>query len=85
MIQLVAGRERASASPSSIVALMRANYEIDVRHLLPSVRVPTLILHRVGDALVPVRAGRYLAEHIPGAKYVEVPVFDPGRALSKNP
>jgi class 3 adenylate cyclase len=76
MIQLVGRLERASASPSSIVALMRANYELDVRHLLPSVRVPTLILHRAGDALVPVRAGRYLAEHIPGAKYAEIPGDD---------
>jgi class 3 adenylate cyclase len=55
---------------------MRANYEIDVRHLLPSVRVPTLVLHRTGDALVPVAAGRYLAEHIPGARYVEIPGMD---------
>jgi pimeloyl-ACP methyl ester carboxylesterase len=38
---------------------MRANYEIDVRHLLPAIRVPTLILHREGDALVPVEAERY--------------------------
>jgi class 3 adenylate cyclase len=68
--------ERASASPASIVALMNANHEIDVDHLLPSVRVPTLILHRVGDQIVPVAAGRYLAEHIPGAKYVELPGID---------
>jgi class 3 adenylate cyclase len=53
-----------------------ANYEIDVRHLLPSIRVPTLILHRVGDALVPVAAGRYLAEHITGSRFVEVPGID---------
>src|SRR4029077_637097 len=53
--------ERAVASPSAILALMRANYEIDVSHLLPSIRVPTLILHREGDALVPVETGRYLA------------------------
>src|SRR5439155_19991742 len=68
--------ERASASPGSILALMRANYEIDVRHLLPSVRVPTLILHRTGDALIPVAAGRFLAEHIQGARYVEIPGTD---------
>jgi class 3 adenylate cyclase len=55
---------------------MRANYEIDVRHLLPAIRVPTLILHRAGDELVPIRAGRYLAEHIPGAKYAEIPGTD---------
>ena len=64
--------ERAGASPGSILTLLRANYEIDVRHLLSSIQVPTLVLHRLGDALVPVAAGRYLAEHIPGARYVEI-------------
>ena len=68
--------ERAVASPGAILALMRANYEIDVRHLLPSIRVPTLILHREGDALVPVEAGRYLARKIPRARYVELPGDD---------
>src|SRR4029077_18047329 len=68
--------ERAVASPSAILALMRANYEIDVSHLLPSIRVPTLILHREGDALVPVESGRYLARNIPGAIYVELPGND---------
>jgi class 3 adenylate cyclase/DNA-binding winged helix-turn-helix (wHTH) protein len=68
--------ERASASPGSIVALMRANYELDVRHVLPAVTIPTLVLHRTGDALVPVAAGRYLAEHIPGARYTELPGDD---------
>jgi pimeloyl-ACP methyl ester carboxylesterase len=68
--------ERAVASPSAILALMRANYEIDVSHLLPSIRVPTLILHREGDALVPVEAGRHLAQSIPGARYVELPGDD---------
>jgi len=68
--------ERAAASPGGIVALMRANYDLDVRHLLPSIQAPTLILHRVGDKTVPVVAGRYLAEHIPGAKYVELPGDD---------
>src|SRR5947209_19017449 len=76
MVQRVAQLERASAGAGSIVTLMLANYELDVRHLLPSVRVPTLILHRTGDALVPVAAGRYLAEHIPGARYVEIPGID---------
>ncbi|HME97273.1 MAG TPA: adenylate/guanylate cyclase domain-containing protein [Methylomirabilota bacterium] len=68
--------ERAAASPGSVRALMRANYDIDVRSLLPTLRVPTLILHRVDDGLVPVRAGRYLAEHIPGARYAEIPGSD---------
>ena len=68
--------ERAAASPGSIRDLMKANYEIDVRHLLATIQAPTLILHRAGDGLVPVIAGRYLAEHIPGAKYVEIPGTD---------
>ncbi len=68
--------ERAVASPNSILALMRANYEIDVSYLLPSIGVPTLIFHREGDALVPVEAGRLLARNIPGAKYVELPGDD---------
>jgi pimeloyl-ACP methyl ester carboxylesterase len=76
VVQAVARLERASASPASIAALFRANYEIDVRHILPSIHVPTLILHRKGDALVPVAAGRYLAEHIPGARYAEIPGID---------
>ncbi len=68
--------ERAAASPGGLLALFRANYEIDVNHLLPSIRVPTLILHRVGDSTVPVACGRYLAKHIPGAKYIELPGID---------
>jgi class 3 adenylate cyclase len=68
--------ERATASPGSILALMRANYDIDVRHVLPAIQAPTLILHRVGDLTVPVEAGRYIARHIPGAKYVELPGDD---------
>jgi class 3 adenylate cyclase len=55
---------------------MRANYEIDVRHLLSSIHVPTLILHRAADSLIPTSAGRYLAEHIPGARYTEIPGTD---------
>ena len=68
--------ERASASPGAILALLRANYEIDVRHVLPAIQAPTLILHRVGDKTVPVEAGRYIAQHIRGARYVELPGED---------
>jgi pimeloyl-ACP methyl ester carboxylesterase len=68
--------ERASASPGSILKLMSADYANDVRHLLPAIQAPTLILHRVEDALVPVRAGRYLSKTISGAKYVELPGTD---------
>jgi pimeloyl-ACP methyl ester carboxylesterase len=75
-VRAVARLERASASPGAIVALLRANYEIDVRHILPTIQAPTIIFHRVGDNLVPVGAGRYIAEHIPGARYVELPGID---------
>ena len=68
--------ERLSASPSSAAALIRMNSEIDVRPILPSIRVPTLIVHREGDALVNVEAGRFLAHQIPNAKYVELPGND---------
>jgi class 3 adenylate cyclase len=64
--------ERATASPGSIVGLFKANYEIDVRPILPSIHSPTLILHRVGDKTVPFEAGRYLAQNIPGARFVEL-------------
>jgi class 3 adenylate cyclase len=52
------------------------NSEIDVRPILSSIRVPTLIVHRSGDSRVNVEAGRYLARHIPAAKYVEMPGDD---------
>lgn len=68
--------ERLGASPSAVIALMRMNSEIDVRHILPAIRVPTLVLHRAGDTRVDVEGGRYLAAHIPGAKYVELPGID---------
>ena len=75
-VKWVGQLERASSTPSAIKALMRANYEIDVRHILPSISAPTLIFHRVGDSLVPFAAGRYLAEHIPGARFIELPGED---------
>jgi pimeloyl-ACP methyl ester carboxylesterase len=68
--------ERLSASPSAFVSLSRMNREIDVRHILPSIHVPTLVLHRSGDRIVRVELGRYIAENLPGAKYVELPGSD---------
>ena len=65
--------ERLSASPGTAIKLMRMNGEIDVRAVLPSIQTPTLVLHRPADALMDVRHSRYLAEHIPGAHYVELP------------
>jgi class 3 adenylate cyclase len=64
--------ERQCLTPKSVRDLMALNMQIDVRHALPLVQAPTLVLHRSGDLVVPVDAGRYLAEHIPGAQFIEL-------------
>ena len=61
---------------SAAVALTKMNAEVDVRHVLPTVRVPTLVLHRAGDRCLKVEEGRYVAGLIPGARYVELPGDD---------
>jgi class 3 adenylate cyclase len=63
---------RLGASPAAVAALVQMNAEIDVRSVLPTVRVPTLVLHRTGDRAFPVEGARYLAERIPGATFVEL-------------
>jgi pimeloyl-ACP methyl ester carboxylesterase len=63
---------RMSASASAAAALQRMNLEIDVRHVLPSIKAPTLILHAKDDRACPVGASRHIAGHIPGAKLVEI-------------
>jgi class 3 adenylate cyclase len=68
--------ERLGATPSAAIALQRMNEEIDVRDVLPAIRVPTLVLHRVGDERVRVEFGRYIADRISDAKYVELPGVD---------
>ncbi|MHB8572079.1 MAG: adenylate/guanylate cyclase domain-containing protein [Candidatus Dormibacteria bacterium] len=67
---------RAGASPASALALAKMNAEIDVREVLPAINVPTLVLHRSGDQDVDVGGARYLAERIPGARFVELPGRD---------
>jgi pimeloyl-ACP methyl ester carboxylesterase/class 3 adenylate cyclase len=67
---------RIGASPSAAIALARMINEIDIRQVLPTIRVPSLIIHRNGDIGQPVADGRYLGEHIPSAKYVELPGVD---------
>jgi class 3 adenylate cyclase len=74
--QRTARLERMAASPGTMLTLMRMNLEIDIRHVLPAVRVPSLILHRTGDVMVDVGAARYMTGCIPGAKYVELPGVD---------
>jgi len=63
---------RRGASPGAAAALLRVNSYIDVREVLPTIRVPTLILHRTGDHDANVAEGRYLASKIPSAKFVEL-------------
>jgi len=64
--------ERFAASPSMLAQMFEMFYDTDVRAILSSVNVPTLVLHRRGDRVVNIRSGRYLAEHIPGARMVEL-------------
>jgi pimeloyl-ACP methyl ester carboxylesterase len=65
-----------SCSPGSAVAFMRMAFDIDVRHVVPTIRVPTLILHSVEDEVCHVENARFLAANIPGARYVELPGGD---------
>jgi class 3 adenylate cyclase len=65
--------ERLAASPATAFAVGSALYEGDVRHVLPAVRVPTLVITHAQSALTPPRLSRYLAEHIPGARHLELP------------
>lgn len=61
-----------SASPGAAYALTRMNSEIDVRHALSAVNVPTLVIHRTGDLSLPIEGARYMAERIPRAKLIEL-------------
>ena len=67
---------RMGASPGAAVALTQMNAEIDVRNVLPSIRVPSLVIHRTEDQCLKVEEGRFVAERIPGAKFVELPGDD---------
>ena len=67
---------RHSASPADALALAKMNTEIDIRHILPAIHVPTLIIHRTGDIDISVEGSRYMAQQIPNAKFVELPGND---------
>ena len=71
--QEMARYERGACTPSMARHIIEANASIDVRPILPTISVPTLILHSEGDPLVPVALSRYLAEHIPDARFVSAP------------
>jgi class 3 adenylate cyclase len=74
--ELVGRFERMSGNPRAIKRLIEMNKQIDIRHVLPTITVPTLIIQREGDRVVPVTHGRYYAEHITGSTYVELPGED---------
>ena len=65
--------ERLAASPATVALMMPLLSEVDVRALLPTVRVPTLVVHHTDDAILVPAMGKYIADHMPGAKYVELP------------
>jgi class 3 adenylate cyclase len=71
--RLIARYERGSASPALVHEILMQNSAIDVRSALPAITAPTLVLHRTGDQIVAIENGRYMAERIEGARFVEMP------------
>jgi pimeloyl-ACP methyl ester carboxylesterase/AraC-like DNA-binding protein len=67
---------RKSASPGAANTLYRMNLAIDIRSILPDIKVPVLVMHREGDRLIPIEMGLYLADRIPGAKWVSLKGID---------
>src|SRR4051812_2045725 len=74
--KILARLERSAASPAMTQQIFEMFLDIDVRAILPTIRVPTLVMHRRGDRVVDWRAGEDLAARIPGARYVELPGID---------
>jgi pimeloyl-ACP methyl ester carboxylesterase len=68
--------QRLSASPATAAAMIRLWYEFDVRAVLPTISVPTLVIAAAGNATIPAHHSRYVAEHIAGAQYIEFPDAD---------
>lgn len=76
VVEFTARMERSAASPAMVQRIFEMFLDIDVRAILPTIHVPTLVLHRHGDRVVNWRAGQDLAERIPGARYVELEGID---------
>ena len=68
--------ERESLSRFKLVSFARINSQLDIRHVLASIYAPTLVMHARGDRVIPFRSGRYLADHIVGARFLELPTND---------
>jgi pimeloyl-ACP methyl ester carboxylesterase len=75
-VRQFAKMERLSASPGALRAIALLNSQIDIRPILPTLQVPTLVLHRRTDARVPIKVGRDLAARIPNARFIEYPDGD---------
>jgi class 3 adenylate cyclase len=71
MREMIARLERACVTPNALRTMLETNFKIDVRAVLPEIQVPVLVMHRRDDLAVPVANGRYLADHLPNADYVE--------------
>ena len=72
----VARALRLAASPATAAAVIRMLFQLDIRPILPSIRVPTLVMHRRDNEILTIDHGRYLADHIEGARFVELPGAD---------
>src|SRR5262249_23646786 len=68
-----ARHDRRAASPATVALMMPLASELDVRAVLPTIRVPTLVVHHADDPFILPAWGKYIADHISGAKYVELP------------
>ena len=75
-LQWTASLMRLGASPRAVLLLAEMTMSVDVRSLLDQVSVPTLVMHRIGDRIIEAENGRYLAERIPGARWVDLPGDD---------
>jgi len=71
LARTIARYERSACTPQMAADILRLNTEIDIRSLLPTVQVPTLVLHSSGDRLIPVAIAQYMAAHLPDARFVE--------------
>lgn len=76
VVAWAARAEQEGASPGAALELLEMNLQIDVRPVLPAVSVPTVVLHHTGDPVIGIGCGRHLAQHIPGARLVELPGED---------
>lgn len=72
----LARMQRLAVTPTAAVAFWRMNVSLDLRGVLPAISAPTLLLHTTGDLLYTVEQARYVSDHIPGARLVELPGTD---------